>query len=860
MPAELSVESHRKGQAVPLDARAEAALPVGHTLADALQVVGILRVAVLVDHQLSADVGQRTVLADEERTFRGAFVAQAVHRRERLTLVSRHVGVRRVGSHDPRIDAVAQFEHAVAVERPVGVGFPLHLLGLHERAVDRNLPAPVADAARVAVTARNARSLAHGHAHDLVLRLAVVVGDVEVQAAAEQPDVGAHLPRADDLGLEVEVGRGAGNLEIAGEIRRREVVRRTVGLRVVTHLREAAAQFHQIDDVARRAEVDQLVQQHAGRNRRIEIGVVAAGQRRRPVVAARDVEVYGVAPRERDQSVDAVGLTLVGVIVRLDAVDRVGQRIDARLLELLGGLVGLHERAVDDASAQVGRDIEARAELAVVLQQEVGRELQRGEFLLAVHAVFLRIGTFRMADRAQVAREVETAAEHQVEALVKMEVQRRVAVHAVAVERVDLLVGHEIGVVLTARKVGVLLDALLPGIPVLPGPVHVDVGRHAPQRVHDRTGTVTHHGQVVVVLAVVGQRGIHREPLVDLVVALERNRLLGPRRIGDDRLTAVVGHRETDRVVLVDLARNRERVGRRPSVLEKILEPVAVADERRLDARTVLVDADAAIHVEILVIERPVHLGAPRRHVECARALAVDRVAVVETVGSLRRTLSVDVLEVGRGVDLVDDEIRGEGHRHRSVLPFAGLRRDDDGAVGGLRTVEGGRRGAFQHRDVLDVLGVDVARTVAVVDRIGARLASGGRGVEHRHAVDHEQCPVVVEVDRRLAAQRHAHRTAAACVGFGHGEPRHLARKARHPVGRRGRRRKNVALDLRGGITQRFLLALHTQRRHDHVVDGLRRADQGHVDRRLAADVDILRLEAQEAERQLVVGARLDAV
>lgn len=252
-----------------------------------------------------------------------------------------------------------------------------------------------------------------------------------------------------------------------------------------------------------------------------------------------------------------------------------------------------------------------------------------------------------MAGRTQIAREVDTSAEHQVETLVEMQVQRRIAVHAVAVERVELLISREIGVVLAARKTGVLLDVLLAGQPVLFGPVHVDIGRHAPQRIHDRTRTVAHHRKVVVVLAVIGQRRVHRQPSVDLVVALERQRLFAPGRIGNDRLAAVIGHRKTDRIVLVDLARHRQRVGRRPSRLEEILEPVAVAHERRLDAHAVLIDADAAARVVILIVERPVHLGAPRRHVGRIATLAIDRIAVMESVVALRRTLAVDILEIG---------------------------------------------------------------------------------------------------------------------------------------------------------------------------------------------------------------------
>ena len=326
-----------------------------------------------------------------------------------------------------------------------------------------------------------------------------------------------------DLGTEVGIVHRTRYLIIAGEIRRRKIVGRTVGLGVVSHLCEAAAQFHQIDDVARRTEVDEFVEQYARRYRRIEIGIVVHGQRTRPVVTTRNVQEHGIAPRDLNQTVEAVGLAFVVIVVRLDALYGVCQRVNAGLFELLGRLGCFAEHAVDDAAAEIELHVESGAQLAAVLEQKVRAQLQRTDISLTIHAVTLRIGAFGLAHGAVVARKIDTAAQHQVETFVEMQVERRVSEDAVAVERIEAFVGHEIGIVLGARQVGILLHARID--PVIACPVHVDVGRHAPQRVHDRRLAVTHLRQVVAIAAIVSDRRIHRQPIVDLVMRIELYRL-----------------------------------------------------------------------------------------------------------------------------------------------------------------------------------------------------------------------------------------------------------------------------------------------------------------------------------------------
>ena len=114
---------------------------------------------------------------------------------------------------------------------------------------------------------------------------------------------------------------------------------------------------------------------------------------------------------------------------------------------------------------------------------------------------------------------------------------------------------------------------------------------------------------------------------------------------------------------------------------------------------------------------------------------------------SFGTALAIDVLQIRRRIDDLGDEIRREGHADVAVLLVTRLGGDDYSTVGGLRTVESRGRRALQHRDVVNIVGVDVARTVAVVDGI-RRLAHARRGVEHRHAVDDEQRSVVAQVER----------------------------------------------------------------------------------------------------------------
>ena len=69
----------------------------------------------------------------------------------------------------------------------------------------------------------------------------------------------------------------------------------------------------------RGVDLERLVEQDTGRYRRVEIAPVGGSQRRRPVVAGRDVEEVGVVPRQVDKAVKAVGLPVAAVGRRVEA-------------------------------------------------------------------------------------------------------------------------------------------------------------------------------------------------------------------------------------------------------------------------------------------------------------------------------------------------------------------------------------------------------------------------------------------------------------------------------------------------------------------------------------------------------------
>jgi len=99
----------------------------------------------------------------------------------------------------------------------------------------------------------------------------------------------------------------------------------------------------------------------------------------------------------------------------------------------------------------------------------------------------------------------------------------------------------------------------------------------------------------------------------------------------------------------------------------------------------------------------------------------------------------------------------------RDVVPvlsrLSSLRRDHDDAVGRPRAIDGGRRGRLQHLDVLDVVRVQVGKTIDGLVLRRRRRAAGARdrrqtavdrvvGIDH--AVDDEQ-RITGGIDRRRA-------------------------------------------------------------------------------------------------------------
>ncbi len=91
--------------------------------------------------------------------------------------------------------------------------------------------------------------------------------------------------------------------------------------------------------------------------------------------------------------------------------------------------------------------------------------------------------------------------------------------------------------------------------------------------------------------------------------------------------------------------------------------------------------------------------------------------------------------------------------------------------------VESRRAGAFQDRDALDVVGVEVGDGVTVVHAVvAAHLAHVVERIDDRHAVHHKQRLVVV-AQRGRPANHHAHRRTCAARRADR-DARHFARQA----------------------------------------------------------------------------------
>ena len=180
---------------------------------------------------------------------------------------------------------------------------------------------------------------------------------------------------------------------------------------------------------------------------------------------------------------------------------------------------------------------------------------------------------------------------------------------------------------------------------------------------------------------------------------------------------------------------------------------------------------------------------------------------------------AVGVLEVGHHERGREGGVVREVHADASCRSF--LRRDEDDAVGALRTVERGGRRAREHRHGLDVLRIEVGDAFEVaavggfVDAFGLRRPQVG----HRDAVDDVQC-VVVAADRLHAPHHHARGTArsgGACVDLQSGD---LTGQRIDEVGVLDRI-DHFAADFLDVVCQRFLLLPDAEGRHDHRVEHL---------------------------------------
>ena len=209
---------------------------------------------------------------------------------------------------------------------------------------------------------------------------------------------------------------------------------------------------------------------------------------------------------------------------------------------------------------------------------------------------------------------------------------------------------------------------------------------------------------------------------------------------------------------------------------------------------------------------------------------------VVAVAGELR---GVHDVELAR--ELRESQIGLEGDAGTSVHAAALLGRDHDHAVRAACAVDGRRRGVLQHRDRLDVRGVDVVQVVNAVD----------------DAVDDDQRFVRCR-DRARAADSDRGR-GARLSGRGHDVGAGDA-ALEGLVDRNHRDVLDVAhLDV-GHRTRQVGFFHRAVADHDHFVDGLLALVEFHVDLRACADLFGFGFIADVLERQRGAFGNLDRI
>ena len=213
----------------------------------------------------------------------------------------------------------------------------------------------------------------------------------------------------------------------------------------------------------------------------------------------------------------------------------------------------------------------------------------------------------------------------------------------------------------------------------------------------------------------------------------------------------------------------------------------------------------------------------------------------------LRGVHQVQFVEVGT----VGHEERRRNVDARGLVAAAFLGGDDDDAVGCAGSVDGRRRGVFQHGDVLDVGRVETRdrHVVEIIDVLFRRPVRGDVVAFERHAVQHPQ-RVGVAVQRHRTADLDLAGSARGARRGGRGQTCDRAREhfidARHAVAGDVRH-----LDIGDRRSQLALLDALIAGHHDGVHLAFRRRE---VDRKVAfsRDVDGLCLVAEVADHDFL--------
>ena len=618
----------------------------------------------------------------------------------------------------------------------------------------------------------------------------------------EEPGIDTHLPRLRTLGLQVEVRvvrRCGPRLRLAVERigdRRHEAV---VG---VTHLGVRSADLQEAQPLR---SIDHVGDHGRKTHRRIEERrVVREGQLRLPVVAARQRQVEHRLPAHLDVGEDRLRLIVVARLLRfelrlvVEVVD--GEEVRQRgELSIVAQLLVLR---VVDRGTEVHVQRPVLAEVLVHRGDHVGIGVVRVGADVAVGAVLTgpqTVGRSIELVGEAVVVVVDLHTSRNVEPVGDLPLERRVGHVTLLGVLAQLAVLHPVGVLHTHTVVaiGPVYRAVTQGRVVTL--VHADLVEvlAAREEVETRKGIVveTLRGHVAVVLLDEAAADVERQLVLD-----ER------RRVAGREVVTVIGR----------VGQNTRRVGRR-------YRSVGLVALRTRRERYRVDDVRTRVEEVARIVVRIDHV-APADHL-------TDGVAVL-------------ALHLGHHVNR--REGRAVRYRNGRLVRLSLLGRDEHDAAGGGVTGKGGGRRSRQHRDRLDVVGVDIRNTIGTGLVRHVRAVHRVREVEHRNTVDHIECQV--RTRQRLRTAHHDTRGTSGAVGTGVDlHTGHLADERVHEVGvlHGG---DLLGLDLLHVVRQSLLLALNTHGRYDHRLNlrsGLLKRD---VQEGLTGEDDLLRVVTHEGD------------